>query len=96
MLKHIVLFKFTAEATPEQRKQLVDALNALPRLIPEVKAWKIEHTVPGRTGRAMHFALFSEFADAAALDRYIVHPEHRKVVTLIEACCESRASFDYE
>jgi Stress responsive A/B Barrel Domain len=96
MIKHIVVFKFKADATAAQRKQLVDALNALPALIPDVKKWKFEYCIPGRTGRHMDFALFCQFEDVAALDRYIVHPEHQKVVKLVDAYCESRAGFDYE
>lgn len=96
MIKHIVFFKFKPEATPAQRQQMVDALNALPRLIPEIKGWKMETSVPGRPERFYHVGLFSEFKDVAALDRYIAHPEHQSVVKIIDACCQSRAGFDYE
>ncbi len=96
MLKHIVMFTFKPEATPAQRNQLVDGLNALPRLIPEVKGWKIEHAIPGRAGRHADFALFSEFESAATLDVYIKHPDHQKIVVLVDAYCASRAGFDYE
>lgn len=95
MLKHVVLFKFKATATPGQRQELIDALNALPPLISEIKSWQIVHCLPARAGRAHHIALFSEFADAAAVDRYIAHPDHQKVVLLVDAYCETRANFDY-
>ncbi len=96
MVKHIVLFKFKAEATAAQRKELVDALNALPPLVPEIKKWKVVHTAPGRPARFHHIALFSEFEDVAAVDRYIANPDHQKVVPLVEKYCETRANFDYE
>jgi quinol monooxygenase YgiN len=96
MLKHIVLFKFKPEATAAQRKEMEDRLNALPGLISEIKSWKIVHTVPGRPARFSHLALFSEFEDMAALDRYIANPDHQAVLPLIEAACEQRSNFDYE
>ncbi len=95
MLKHIVLFKFKPEATPAQKQAMIDGLNGLPALIPEIKAWQLVNSVPGRPARFYHVGLFSEFADVAALDRYIAHPAHQRVVALIEAACESRAGFDY-
>lgn len=96
MIKHVVLFKFKPEATPTQRQAVVDGLAALPRLIAEIKGWKLVHTVPGRPPRFYHLALFAEFADVAAVDRYIAHPEHQKIVALIDGACESRAAFNYE
>ena len=95
MLKHIVLFKFKPTATPAQRQELAAALNALPAMIADIKGWQVVASVPGRPERYAHLALFSEFDDVAALDRYIVHPQHKKIVELVEAYCESRASFDY-
>jgi len=96
MIKHIVLFKYKAEATPAQRKEVEDRLNALPGLIPDIKGWALEHALPGRTARAYDLALISEFDDVAALDRYIANPHHRAVIPLIDAACEHRAVFDYE
>ena len=96
MLKHVVFFKFKPEATEAQRQEMRAALDALARTVPEVKALKTFLKAPGAAERVYHLGLFSEFADLAALDRYIVHPDHQKVVKLIDACCETRASFDYE
>ena len=95
MLKHVVLFKFKPESTEAQRQELVAALNGLARTIPEVKTLKTFLKAPGAAERCYHLGLFSEFADLEALDRYIVHPEHRKVVKLVEACCDDRSVFDY-
>lgn len=95
MLKHVVLFKFKPAITADQRQQFVAALNALPATIKEIKGWKVVETVPGRPERFSHVGLFSEFADVAALDSYIAHPDHKAFVALVEAYCESRANFDY-
>ena len=95
MLKHVVLFKFKPETTEAQREELRAALEGLGRTIPEVKTIKTYLKAPGAAERVYHLGLFSEFADLEALDRYIVHPEHRKVVKLVEACCDDRSVFDY-
>lgn len=96
MIKHIVLFKFKAETTQAQRQALVDALNTLPGRIPEIKGWQVVPSVPGRPPRFYHMALFADFDDVAAVDRYIEHPEHRRVVELVEALCETRAVFNHQ
>jgi hypothetical protein len=96
MVKHVVLFKFKPETTQAQRQALADALNALPPLISEIKGWSVVWSMPGRSPRLSHLALFSEFDSVAALDRYIAHPEHQKILPLVEAVSESRANFDYE
>ena len=96
MIKHVVLFKYKADATPAQKKAMVDGLSALPGLIPEIKGWKLEHTIAGRPPRFYHVALFSEFASAKDLDSYLANPHHQSVVTVIDAACEARAAFDYE
>jgi hypothetical protein len=96
MIKHVVLFKFKADATPAQRKAMVDGLNALPGLIKEVKNWHMEETIPGRPPRSHSVALFCEFDNVAALESYIANQHHQDVVKIIDATCETRASFDYE
>ncbi len=96
MIKHIVLFKYKTEAPAAQRKEMEDRLNALPELISEVKNWHWERSIPGRPARSFHVALICEFADSAALDRYIANPHHQACVPLIEAACETRSAFDYE
>ena len=96
MVKHVVLFKFKPETTQAQRQALADALNALPALISEIKGMKVAWTVSGRSARNAQLALFSEFESAATLDRYLAHPEHQKILPLVEAVSENRISFDYE
>ena len=96
MIKHVVLFKIKPEATAAERQRLVDALNALPGLIPEIKGFRIALSVPGRPARFYHLALFADFADVAAVDRYIVHPDHQRAVQIVDAVCEHRAVFNYE
>jgi quinol monooxygenase YgiN len=96
MIKHIVLFKYKADSTPAQQKAMVDGLEALPGLIPEIKRFDLVPTVHGRPARFYHVALISEFESVAALDAYIANEHHQRVVALIEAACESRAAFDYE
>jgi len=96
MIKHVVLFKFKPEASAGDRQRLVDGLNTLPGLIPEIKGWRLVPSVPGRPARFYHLALFADFEDVAAVDRYVAHPDHQKVVQIVDAVCEHRAAFNYE
>ena len=51
--------------------------------------------MPGRPA-PYSIALFSEFEDLAALDRYVAHPDHQKIVKLVNELSETRLGFDYE
>ena len=95
MIKHIVVFKFKPGLTEAQRQSLVDGLNALPALISDIKSMKVVKSVPGRPA-PYSIALFSEFEDLAALDRYVAHPDHQKIVKLVNELSETRLGFDYE
>lgn len=96
MVKHVVFFKWKADATAAQKKAVMDGLKALPGKIADIKSWKLVETLPGRPPRFYHLGWFAEFENVAAVDRYIAHPDHQAVVPLIEAACESRAAFNYE
>ncbi len=96
MVKHVVLFKWKAGATAAQKKAVVDSLAALPSKSSEIKGWKLVETLPDRPPRMFSLGLFAEFADVAAVDRYVAHPDHQAVIPLIDAACETRAAFNYE
>jgi hypothetical protein len=96
VVKHVVLFKFKADATAAQKKAMIDALAALPKKIVEIKSFKLATTLPGRPARMYSVGLFAEFEDVAAIDRYIAHPDHQAVIPVIDAACETRAAFNYE
>ena len=83
-VRHMVVFKFTPEATPAQIKQVTDALRALKDKIPGIVAF--EHGVnnsPEKKNLGFTHAFLITFENAAARDTYLPHPEHKKFGELL-------------
>jgi hypothetical protein len=80
-IKHIVLFKFKQNISPSQITQVMQALEHLKNLIPEVlsysggKDMSIENLHRGFT-----HGFTMDFKNEADRDLYVDHPEHVKVV----------------
>ncbi len=96
MLRHIVLMRLDAE-TEEARQarsaRLSAALAALPDVIPEIRSLTVNANVLSRPGN-WDLALTVDVDDAADLDVYREHPEHRKVLALIEEVVADRSAVD--
>lgn len=96
MLRHIVLMRLDAE-TEEARQarsaRLSAALAALPDVIPEIRSLTVNANVLSRPGN-WDLALTVDVDDAADLDVYREHPEHRKVLDLIEEIVADRSAVD--
>ena len=96
-LRHIVSWKL-AETDPElnrqQRRAIADALETLPALIPEILRLEVGSNVR-ESDTAHDVVLVADYADEAALDAYIVHPEHEKVAAFVRGLAASRVSVDY-
>ena len=97
MLRHIVSMRIDAD-TDEVRQlrsaQLSAALAALPAHIPEIRNLTINANVVVRPGN-WDLALIVDFDDAEALEVYREHPEHQKVLELINAIAAERAAVDF-
>jgi hypothetical protein len=59
----------------------VAAFEALDGKIPEIRSWELGWNISDRP-IAYDFAINSGFEDAAALRRYVEHPEHQAGVAL--------------
>ena len=96
MLRHIVLMRLDAE-TDEVRlvrsAQLAAALAALPDRIPEIRSLTVNENVLNRPGN-WDLALTVDVDDEAGLQVYREHPEHRKVLALIEEIVAERSAVD--
>ncbi len=95
MLRHIVLFKFREETSPERRKDFIDMLRALPGQIPEVVSGEVGEDTVHRE-RSFDVALVFTFENRAALDAYTPHPKHRRVVEESHRVNEKVCMVDYE
>ena len=98
MIKHIVFFRLLGEADGQDKsaniKRLCEALEALPPLIPEILALEVGENF-NDSPAAFDVSLYTEFDDADALNRYQVHPEHQKVVQIVQHIASDRAVVDY-
>lgn len=95
MIRHIVFFKFKADASDHAIADLEASLNGLPALIAEIRAFSCGRDVL-RSARSYDFALVADFDDLAALDRYQVHPDHQAVVAKVKMLAESVVAVDFK
>ena len=94
MVRHVVLCKFRASASEEQRENTIDALRALGQSIPEVREWSVgKQALPSST--AYDLAIVSGFENVEALERYRNHPDHIRIKNLLTATADL-VVVDYE
>lgn len=99
MIKHIVMWKFKdfAEgATKEENIMKVKALlEALPDKIDFIREMHVEINVNPK--ESMYDAvLISAFDSIEDVERYRIHPEHKKISSFVSLIREGRASVDYK
>lgn len=78
LLRHVVLFKFKDETSPEDVQQVEEAFSALPGKIPEIYGyeWGTNNSPEGLDQGFTHcfFLTFKSEADRAT---YLPHPDHK-------------------
>ena len=78
-VRHVVVFKYKAGATPAQIQQVTTEFRNLKSRVPGITAF--EHGVnnsPENKNLGFTHVYLLTFANAAARDAYLPHPEHRK------------------
>ena len=79
MLRHVVMFKFKADAPADAAASLEQGLSRLAKSIPEIAAYDYGRDLALREGN-FDICLVAEFADAEAFDRYVVHSDHQRFI----------------
>jgi len=96
MIRHVVLFRWTAEATAEQKQQVQTELRALPPLMTGLRSYHAGADAGLVTGN-FDFAVVADFEDAESYLAYRDHPAHRAVIAeCIAPIRLDRASVQYE
>ena len=95
MLTHIVVWKYKAEASAEERREHVARLRALAAVVPELLTLAVGFDVL-RLPRSYDTGLVATFRDRAGLEAYTVHPEHVVVADFGRRISEHVASIDFE
>ena len=83
-VRHVVVFRFKPDASPEKIRQVTEALTALKDQIPGILA--VEHGVnnsPEHLNQGFTHVFQLTFTNAAARDAYLPHPAHKAFGSLL-------------
>jgi hypothetical protein len=85
-IRHVVMFKFRTGVTWSDPRAVAAerATAGHPQHIGEILGWEFGRNLSSRPV-AYDFVLIGTFADHAAVDRYLTHPDHLRGVRLWEA-----------
>jgi len=96
MIRHVVLFRWTADATAEQKQRVAAELRRLPGVVPSLRAYHLGTDLGINPGN-FEFAVAADFDDADGYLAYRDHPEHRAIVAeFIQPVVAGRAAVQYE
>ena len=99
MIKHIVMWKFKDEAEgltkAENIQKVKSMLEALPQKIDFIREMHVEVNVNPKEGM-FDAMLISAFDSIDDVEKYRVHPEHKKISSYVAFIKTDRASVDYE
>ena len=96
MFRHVVMFRFTDEATDEQKEAIRAGLGRLPDLISEIRAYRFGDDAGLNEGN-FDFVVTADFDDADGFLAYRDHPDHKKLVAEVLApCVAKRAAVQFE
>ena len=79
MIRHTVLFQWTADATDEQKKAVATEVAKLPSIVPSIRAFA-SGPDSGFAERNFDFAVTADFDDEAGYFAYRDNPGHREIV----------------
>jgi len=94
MIRHVVVFKWKADASAEQRRAFETSLNRLPEKIDFVRRFEVGQDVL-RGPTSYDLCVIADFDDMDALKRYATHPDHLPVVEQATKLTE-RCVVDFE
>lgn len=83
-VRHVVVFKYKADATEQQIGQVTKAFSELKKSIPGIVSF--EHGIndsPENKNQGFTHVYLVTFKNAAARDAYLPHPEHKKFGELL-------------
>lgn len=96
MLRHLVVFKWKPETSPETIREIEEAFCALPGKIPEIAGfeWGTDVSVQGFDQGYTHCFVVS-LASEEDRDVYLPHPDHAEFIALSRPHVESLLVIDY-
>ena len=96
MLRHVVLFKFKDDATPDQVKQVENAFIALPSAIKEIEdiEWGTNNS-PENLNQGLTHCFFLSFNSEKDRDAYLPHPAHKAFGAILTPYLDKVVVVDY-
>lgn len=96
MIKHIVMWTLAAESEEQRASDAAAIIESLERLVGIVPGLRSLTVTPNAEDVPLNsdLVLQAEFADRAALDTYLDHPEHRAAVDVVRPRVNGRAAID--
>ena len=79
MIRHTVMFRWTADTTPADVAAIAEGLGGLPGAIPEIRDYRFGHDLGINPGN-FDFVVIAEFADTEDYVAYRDHPLHQALI----------------
>ena len=96
VLRHVVMFQFTDNTTPEQLKEIEANFRALPTKIPGIVGFEWGTNIsPENKNQGLTHCFFLTFASEAARDAYLPHPAHKAFGASLKGHVEKVCVLDY-
>ena len=96
MFRHVVVLRWIAEATPEQRAAVESGIAELPSLIPEIRSYVFGADAHVNEGN-FDLAIVADFDDFDGYAVYRDHPDHVAVIAeRIRPILAERAAVQHE
>ena len=96
MFRHVAMFRFTAESTPDQREAMLESLRGLPAVIPELRDYRVG-TDQGLVEGNWQAAVVADFDDVEDWQTYTNHPDHRRIIAeQVQPIVAERAAVQYQ
>ena len=90
------MFRWTPEATPEQKQRVAAELRRLPALLPVLRAYRMGADLGINEGN-FEWAAVADFDDLEGYLTYRDNPEHRAIIAeFIRPIIGERAAIQYE
>ena len=98
MIRHIVLFKLKDSQSEQERNESLNLLKInlenLKTKIKEIQFFEVGINIAS-SPNSYDLGLNSEFISMEDLEKYRVHPDHKKVLELVKQYTKERVAVDY-
>ena len=92
-LQHILLFNWTAEASENQKKEVLDLFHGLAGKVEGMQRTSVKNII--KSSEKFDVAIFITFENETALEAYEKHPDHIKISRIAPPLLTEFSVFDF-